>query len=54
MFEKWKKGKAKVLGALLTGLSKACDCLDHKLLTAKLHAYSFNLLFYLVLHTVQY
>ena len=45
MLEKWKKcvGKGKICGALLTGLSKAFDCLDLKLLTAKLNAYSFNL-----------
>ena len=45
MLEKWKKcvGKGKICGALLTGLSKTFDCLDLKLLTAKLNAYSFNL-----------
>ena len=36
-------GKEKVFGALLTDLSKAFDGRDHKLLTAKLNAYSFNL-----------
>ena len=29
--------------ALLIDLSKAFDCLDHKLVTAKLNAYSVNL-----------
>ena len=45
MLEKWKKcvGKGKVCGVLSTDLSKAFGCLDHKLLTAKLNAYSFNL-----------
>ena len=32
-----------MFGALLTNLSKAFDCLDHKLLIAKRNAYSFSL-----------
>ena len=45
MLETWKRSfnKSKVFGALLTDLSKAFDCLDHELLTAKLHAYGFSL-----------
>ena len=35
--------KGKCVGALLTDLSKTFDCLSHKLLTAKLHAYGFDL-----------
>ena len=44
MLQTWKKsvGKGKVFGALLANLPKAFDCLDHKLLTAKLNAYDFN------------
>ena len=45
MLEKWKKcvDKETVFGALLTNFSKAFDCLDHELLTAKANAYGFNL-----------
>ena len=44
MLEKWKNAldNGKYGGALLTDLSKAFDCLDHKLLIAKLHAYGFD------------
>ena len=37
--EKWKKyaSKRKIFDALLTDFSKALNCLDHQLLTAKLN-----------------
>ena len=45
MLEKCKNAvdKGKCFGALQANLSKAFDCLSHKLLIAKLHAYGFNL-----------
>ena len=44
IIEKWRKflnieGHA---GTLLTDLPKAFDCIDHKLMIAKLHAYGFD------------
>ena len=45
MLEKWKGSvdNSKMFGALVTNLSRAFDCLDHKLVIAKLNAYGFNL-----------
>ena len=46
MIEKWKKSvdKGKAFAALLTVLSKACGCLSHDLIIAKLNAYGFRLM----------
>ena len=45
MLENWKSAvdKGKSLGALLTDLSKAFDCLSHELLPAKLHDHGFSI-----------
>ena len=44
MIDKWKKAvdNNKVLGALLTDLSKAFGCICHDLLAAKLNAYGLS------------
>ena len=44
MIEKWRKNldKGEETGAVLTDLSKPFDCIDHKLLIAKLDAYGFE------------
>ena len=44
MIEKWKESvdSGGAFGALMTGISKAFDCLHHELLVAKLDAYGFD------------
>ena len=44
LLEVWrnKLGNNNVVGAVLTDISKAFDCITHDLLVAKLDAYGFN------------
>ena len=53
MLEKWKSAfdKQKSFGVLLTDLSKALDCLFHKLLPAKHHAYGFGIAALRLIHS---
>ena len=52
-FEKWRKSlnESGAVGALLTDLSKAFDCLPHELLIAKLHAYGVDIPSLKLLHS---
>ena len=51
--ENWKKhlDNKKILGTVLIDLSKACDCIPHDLLNAKLHAYDFDKKAFTFLHS---
>ena len=53
MLEKWKSvvNKGKYFGALLTDLSKVFDGISHKIVLAKLHAYRFNLMALILIHS---
>lgn len=44
MIEKWHKelDSGKLVASVLTDLSKAFDCINHRLLIAELHAYGFS------------
>ena len=55
MTEKWKKtvDNGGVLGALLTDLSKAFDCIPHDLIIAKLEAYGFHIDALKLIHNYQ-
>ena len=51
--ENWKKhlDNKKIVGTVLIDLSKACDCIPHDLLNAKLHAYDFDKKAFTFLHS---
>ena len=53
MVEKWRKSldEGGAFGGLLTGLSKAFDCLPHQMVIAKLYAYGVDILSLKLLHS---